>query len=236
MASTIATMQQPSAEPTDDVVYPESDGRPMSDNEWQLEVILLLVTGFRHHYADVSDVHVTSDLLWYPVQGNPRICAAPDVMVIDGLDKDRLGSYRPWIHGGRPTLVIEVLSECNTAREMLAKLVFYDTHGATEYLVYDPHSGTLMVWQREGEHLIPVDTETGWTSPFTQMTFTVHEDTLVVVGPDGQRWAMPEEERRRADDATARADREAARADELEAALAALRSAEEAPLSRRPRT
>jgi Uma2 family endonuclease len=213
------------------VVYPDSDGQPMADNEQQLEVILLLATGFRHHYAAAADVHVASDLLWYPVEGHPEICAAPDVMVISGCGKELLPSYRQWTCGGQPTLVIEVLSPRNSAREMLAKLVFYDTHGATEYLVFDPASGALLAWERQGAHLVPVATEEGWVSPSAQVRFTVDGDVLMVTGPDGRRWAMPEEERRRADAAeaqveaaTARAEAEAARAGALEGELAALRA------------
>lgn len=223
MATMIGSMDRGVAEDPE-VVYPSSDGRPMADNEWQLEVIFLLATGFRHLYAHTPDVHVASDLLWYPAQGQPRICAAPDVMVIDGCGKALLPSYRPWVHGGRPVLVIEVLSDVNTAREMLDKLVFYDTHGAVEYVVFDPHSGALLAWEREGGHLVPVATDEGWTSPFTGVVFTTDGLTLVVTGPDGRRWAMPEEERRRADAETARADAEADRAARLEAQLAAMQA------------
>jgi hypothetical protein len=38
-------------------------------------------------FADRPDVFVAGDLLWYPVEGRPDICRAPDVMVAIGRPK-----------------------------------------------------------------------------------------------------------------------------------------------------
>jgi Uma2 family endonuclease len=189
----------------------------MADNEWQERAILVLKTGFRHLLARRSDVHVAGDLLWYPVEGHPEICAAPDVFVIEGLDKDRLRSYRPWVHGGYITLAFEVLSHNNTALEMLDKLAFYERHGIEEYVVFDPATGSLRAWTREGDRLVPRLVPDTWTSPRYGVTIGTDGTELVAVGPDGRVWLTPEAE-------TARAEAEAARADAAEAAATALRA------------
>ncbi len=204
-------------EPGDAVVYPDSDGLPMADNEWQERAILLLKTGFRHLLASRPDVHVTGDLLWYPVEGHPEICAAPDVFVIEGLDKERLRSYRPWVHGGYITLAVEVLSHNNTPVEMLDKLAFYERHGVEEYVFFDPATGSLRAWTREGDRLVQRLIPDTWTSPRYGVTIGTDGTELVVFGPDGRRWLNPEDE-------IARADAEAARADAAEADAAALRA------------
>lgn len=54
----------------DEVVYPDSDGAPLSDNTLQLEWIIFLKKGFDLYFRDRSDVFVAGDLLWYPVEGD----------------------------------------------------------------------------------------------------------------------------------------------------------------------
>jgi len=61
-----------------DVVYPESDGKPMADNLTQGCVIRKLVMGFDCLFADQPDVLVGGDFFWYPVEGDPKVVVAPD--------------------------------------------------------------------------------------------------------------------------------------------------------------
>jgi hypothetical protein len=43
-------------------------------------------------FANLPDVLVAGDLLWYPVQDNTKIRTAPDAMVVFGRPKGRLVS------------------------------------------------------------------------------------------------------------------------------------------------
>ena len=81
---------------TKTVFYPSSDGKPMAENTLQWEWIVLTKSGLDTLFADRPDVFVASDLLWYPVEGQPKICIAPDVMVVFGRPKGYRGSYRQW--------------------------------------------------------------------------------------------------------------------------------------------
>ena len=218
-------------EPGDPVVYPDSDGLPMADNEWQERAILILKTGFRHLLADRPDVHVAGDLFWYPVEGHPEIRTAPDVYVIEGLGKQRLHSYRPWVHGGHVTLAIEVLSHHNTTLEMLDKLGFYGHHGVEELVVFDPETAALRAWTREGDHLVQRLVPDTWTSPRYGVTVGADGTELVAIGPDGRVWLalrmrqhgrMPTPHGPSAE--AARAEADAARADAAEATAAELRA------------
>jgi len=65
----------------DVIVYPDSDGMPMADNTKQFNWIVLIKQGLEAMYAHDPNVFVAGDLLWYPVEGDPKIRKAPDVML-----------------------------------------------------------------------------------------------------------------------------------------------------------
>ena len=54
----------------DDIIYPESDGKPMADNTEQFNWIVKIKEGLEAMFADRPDVFVAGDLLWYPVEGD----------------------------------------------------------------------------------------------------------------------------------------------------------------------
>ena len=133
------------AEARDAVVYPTSDGRPMAENTLQYQWITTLKGNLDATLPDF----VAGDLLWYPVEGEPSIRRAPDVLVAFGRPKGHRGSYLQWREEGiAPQVVIEVLSPGNTAHEMNDKHLFYQTYGVQEYLVLDPENGTFQVARR----------------------------------------------------------------------------------------
>jgi hypothetical protein len=59
---------QPIALPA--IIYPDSDGKPMSDNTKQFRLIVLIKENLEILYAAIDDVFVAGDLLWHPVEGN----------------------------------------------------------------------------------------------------------------------------------------------------------------------
>jgi hypothetical protein len=64
------------------LVYPESDGQPIADNNLQFRWIVTVQGGIDALFKDDPNVFVAGDLLWYPVEGNPKICTAPDILVV----------------------------------------------------------------------------------------------------------------------------------------------------------
>jgi Uma2 family endonuclease len=76
-----------------ELIYPENDGQPMSDNTKQFRWIVLIKENLEIWFAHDPQVFIAGDLLWYPVQGRPDIRVAPDAMVAFGRPKgDRSGS------------------------------------------------------------------------------------------------------------------------------------------------
>ena len=124
-----------------DILYPDSDGKPMADNTLQFQWIVTIKENLDALYADRDDVFVAGDLLWYPVEVKPRICDAPDAMVAFGRPKGYRGSYKQWVEGNiAPQVVFDVLSPGNTPGEMAQKGIFYNLHGVEEYYIYSPEN------------------------------------------------------------------------------------------------
>lgn len=183
-------IQTPSAEKTDIVYYPESDGQPMADNTKQFRWIVTIKEGLEALFADDPDVFVAGDLLWYPVEGRPNIRQAPDALVAFGRPKGDRGSYLQWQEEGiPPQVVFEIMSPGNTVAEMTRKFRFYERHGVEEYYVYDPDSGELSGWQRQHELLEEIEEMVGWISPRLRIRFDLEGIDLVLYRPDGERFA-----------------------------------------------
>ena len=206
-----------------EIIYPESDGKPMADNTKQFRYIVMIEGGLDALYADHADVFVAGDFLWYPIEGHPEIRAAPDAMVVFGRPKGDRGSYLQWREEGiAPQVVFEVLSPGNTAMEMTRKFHFYDRYGVEEYYVYDPGNGELQGFRRVGADLEEIETMQGWVSPRLGIRFELQGDDLVLYHPDGTRFETFIQVTQRAQKAEARADEAHARAERLAAQLRAL--------------
>jgi len=119
------------------IVYPDSDGKPMADNTRQFRWITTIKANLDWLFANNADVFVAGDLLWYPVEGDNKTRQAPDVMVAFGRPKGERGSYQQWKENNiPPQVVFEILSPGNTQTEMTRKLLFYDRYGVEEYYIY----------------------------------------------------------------------------------------------------
>jgi Uma2 family endonuclease len=172
------------------IVYPESDGKPMADNTKQFRWIVTLEGGFEALFRDREDVFVAGDLFWYPVEGRPDIRMAPDVMIVFGRPKGDRPSYKQWEEENiAPQVVFEVLSPSNSLLEMAKKLEFYDRYGVEEYYLYDPETGDFTGWIRgEDGRLRVIDEIQGWVSPRLGARFEIEDGELRIIRPDGQRF------------------------------------------------
>jgi hypothetical protein len=118
-------------------------------------------------------------------------------------------------------VVFEILSPGNTIAGMTRQFRFYERHGVEEYYLYDPDSGELSGWQRQGETLEEIASMEGWISPRLGVRFELDSGTLQVYQPDGERFAtyvelmqQREQERQRAEQEHQRAEQEHQRAEQ----------------------
>jgi Uma2 family endonuclease len=199
-----------------DLLYPDSDGQPMSDNTKQFRWIVVLKENLEILFADRSDVFVAGDLLWYAVEGRPDIRVAPDAMVVLGRPKGDRGSYKQWQEDNiAPQVVFEILSPGNTVLEMSRKLLFYQRYGVLEYYVFDPDRLNLAGYVRtEGNSLEEIVQMQGWVSPLLGIRFELTEDDLTVYRPDGVRFLTSVELHERAEQEYQRAEQEYQRAEQ----------------------
>jgi Uma2 family endonuclease len=209
--------------PAGEIIYPESDGKPIADNTKQFRWIVTIEGGLEALFRNDPNVFVAGDLLWYPVEGRPDICTAPDALVAFGRPKGDRPSYLQWKEEGiPPQVVFEVLSPGNTAAELRRKLEFYDRYGVEEYYIYDPDRGRLSGWLRGGNaRLEAIDSMQGWVSPRLGVRFELEAGDLHLYRPDGERFAsyvdliaQREQERQRAEQERQLAAEERQRADQ----------------------
>ena len=172
---------------TAEIIYPDCDGNPMSDNTKQFRWIVTIKENLELLYAENSDVFVAGDLLWYPVEGNTTIRQAPDIMVAIGRPKGDRGSYQQWKETGiAPQVVFEILSPGNRLAEMQRKLSFYERYGVNEYYIYDPDRIDFAGWMRVDGKLESIEEPQSWVSPLLEIRFNLEPDTLQIYRPDGQ--------------------------------------------------
>lgn len=213
-----------------DLLYPDSDGKPMAENTEQYRWIVLIKENLEILFANNDNILIVGDLLWYPVRSQLITPTAPDVMVIFGRPKGKRRSYRQWQEDNiSPQVVFEILSPSNDAKEMDRKLEFYDTYGIEEYYLYDPESFQLDGWLRQNNHLNKLWQMDGWVSPRLGIRFETRQGELVIYRLDGQKFLNSLELNQRAERAEflleqerQRAKQERQRAEQLAAYLRSL--------------
>ncbi len=171
------------------IIYPERDGKPMSDNTLQFDWIVIIKENLERLFSNNPEVFVAGDLLWYPIQGNKKIRRAPDIMVVLGRPKGYRGSYKQWLENNiAATVVFEIISPGNTVQEMAKKFEFYQNYGVQEYYVYNPHLNSLEGWYRKNNVLEGIKGIQGWISPNLGLKFELLAETLAIYGPDGEKF------------------------------------------------
>ena len=123
--------------------YPDSDGLPMAENEFQLRSILYANSALANYYRQRDDVYVVGNLLLYyepsPRPGVPGKSVSPDLMVVLGAPKHMRSSYVLWAEPKAPDFVLEIASESTYRSDLGDKRDIYETKiGVSEYWLYDP--------------------------------------------------------------------------------------------------
>jgi Uma2 family endonuclease len=170
------------------IVYPECDGKPMSDNTKQARWMVVLHGNLEALLAD-QVAFVALNLMWYAREGEPDECAAPDVFVAFGRPAGERRSYKQWEEAGvAPQVVIEVLSPGNTPQEMEEKDAFYNDNGVEEYYIYDPDRDHLEVYIRKGTVLRRRWFQSEFVSPRLGIRFDLTGKEMQVFYPNGRRF------------------------------------------------
>ena len=166
-----------SVRPPDAIDYPDSDGRPMAENDWQRAVIVHTLGVLEARYADRADVYVSGDLLIYYEEGNPRVSVVPDVFVVFGAESRRRPVYKLWEEPKAPDFVLEVASPGTWREDEGPKRAVYERLGVREYFQHDPMGG-LLPSRLQGRRLVRGAYEPLPAVPSLDGTLLLYSETL----------------------------------------------------------
>lgn len=88
--------------------------------------------------ADRPDAMVQQNLLILFEEGNPAAAVEPDVTIALGVGRHPRNSYKLWVEGQPPDLVVEGLSEKTWRRDVDIKPALYRDLGVREFWQVDP--------------------------------------------------------------------------------------------------
>lgn len=130
-------------EATRPIVYPETDGQPMPDGEYQSITWRYVLNALKSHYRG-RGVYAAGNLFVYLEEGNPRNRIAPDLFVVVGASDHKRDTYKVWEEpGGIPDLTLEIVSPSTWRTDLGAKRARYASLGVSEYWLHDPHGRFL---------------------------------------------------------------------------------------------
>ena len=142
----------------DVVFYPDKDGVPLPDGEYQGPMLQEVVPTLRAHFADRPDVRVNGNTFIYYERGNPRRFVSPDCYVAFGVSVDTIlyhNTYRIWAIGKPPDFVLEIASPSTARHDVGAKRALYARIGMGEYWRYDGSADSQYYGERlVGERLV----------------------------------------------------------------------------------
>ncbi|MCE7983692.1 MAG: Uma2 family endonuclease [Caldilinea sp. CFX5] len=127
---------------SNEIHYPETDGKPMAESDLHREIMTYLLRLLRHFFTGQM-VYVSSNLLVYYEQGNRYKSVAPDCFVVRGIDPRLRKTYKTWEEGKAPEVVFEVTSHSTQNEDLGKKMGLYARMGVQEYYLYDPTADYL---------------------------------------------------------------------------------------------
>ena len=121
------------------IEYPEEDGEPLAETDFQAIPLIYAVTALRARYADREDKYVGGNMLLYYRMNLPQFSVAPDVFMVDGArGNHKRRSWFTWREDAAPAFVMEIASDTTWRHDGAGKRVIYAEIGVIEYWRFDP--------------------------------------------------------------------------------------------------
>ena len=195
------------------IVYPETDGMPLPDGEFQAPLYRRIVRDLEVHFSNVPGSRVNGDTFIYYVEGDPRRSVSPDCYVIFGLSESALHSlslegnntYLLWEVGKPPDFILEIGSPSTARADLGSKRDLYAELGVSEYWRYDATGGELYGEPLVGERLVDgeysriemrheSDDRAGSHSETLNLDLWWVDGELRFWDPVAERWLLSQEE------------------------------------------
>ncbi len=120
-----------------EVFYPESDGQPMGETAFHIDLISNLLQTLKTFFNQQNNVVVIADMMFYYEEGNSRKVIAPDVMVVKGVKNYPRRTFKLW-EEKIPEVVFEISSRGTWKEDFQKKFILYQELGVKEYYIFDP--------------------------------------------------------------------------------------------------
>jgi Uma2 family endonuclease len=126
------------------VIYPETDGQPMTESDATRDYLIYCVEALRLYFQSRRNIYVSGNLFIYYEEGNNQASISPDVFVIFGVKNYKRRSYKSWQEGDKlPSFILEITSFSTKKKDEVEKPKLYASLGVTEYFQYDPTADYL---------------------------------------------------------------------------------------------
>ena len=142
MSTPLRWPQMPEPVKSNEIHYPETDGKPMAESDLHRDIMLYLIRLLQRFFAG-QPVYVSGNLLIYYEKGNRYKSVAPDCFVVRGIDPHLRKTYKIWEEGKAPEVVFEVTSHSTQDDDLGKKMGLYAQLGVQEYYLYDPTADYL---------------------------------------------------------------------------------------------
>ncbi len=95
------------------------------------------------------------------MQGDPRTYVVPDAFVAKGIPPKSRRTYKIWVAGKAPDVVIETTSRKTRRKDTAVKPELYARLGVKEYFLFDPHGEyldpPLQGYRLAGDDYVPIE-------------------------------------------------------------------------------
>ena len=205
-------------------LYPESDGKHITDTDLHLYWIKRIQDMIKTYFSQNPEAYISGNIMMYDIEGPMRTAVSPDILVALGLGQKFRRSYKVWEEGKPPDFVMEFSSKRTYRNDLGERMAHYARMKIPEYVLYDPDRrflpSPLMGFRLvEGTYVeIAPDADGGIRSEILGLNFYLTDDGLAVYDPQAQRWLQTAVEK--AEERAERAETEIAR---LQAELTRLR-------------
>ncbi len=142
------------------IVYPETDGMPIPDGEYQAPLYVRVVGSLDIHFRNHPNVRVNGNVFIYYIEGDPNRRFAPDCYVLLEFTDEAMESIRHhntyllWEVGKAPDFILEIGSESTVEEDLGPKRDLYAELGVAEYWRYDETGGDFYGEALVGERLV----------------------------------------------------------------------------------
>ncbi len=137
------------------VFYPETDGKPMAETDLHRQLIIKMVDILQRAFPEA---YVSGNICLYYEQGNPKKMISPDTLLCSSQPPAVKRTYFAWEEDAQLDLVME-FSSFSTRREdhHKKKRIYEQILQVPYYVIFDPHGIYLNAWELKEGQYIPLE-------------------------------------------------------------------------------